>query len=163
MKENENIYLALKALYEASKKIQKKFPIKHEGGMCYTAYIREYCSIKCSTSRRGGHDYGIAEFVHNQPVKPLVSSTSKGARHLILKHEIKEYSEKHKDKQHSCQFSIMKDFIENETHFEDINCIIINDSYILTDNEEIQVYKYAGKIFSEKIDNEEHVCVIFVH
>jgi len=68
----DNIYLALECLVGISEKRQNQLreSVIDEKGEWNSSYVdspkryaKEFCTIKCGTCRRGGHDYGTAELI----------------------------------------------------------------------------------------------------
>lgn len=160
MKEYQNIYPALKVLYHISRRVQLEKEI--DSSMSYSEYLREYCVIRCGTSRRGGHDYGIAKFLYKEDIKAVVCS---GVTHrcnlMMLKGEIENYN---KDKDLGVQYLFeISDFAIDGVNFEGVNCFIVNNSFLLSEKKQYEIFRILGTKFFKKIKSGEPVFIIFAH
>lgn len=89
MKKYRDIYWPMKVLYEISKESQKNANLSLVSTM---TYLKEFCTIRVGTSRRGGHDYGIVKFLQREGLGTLVISPNIQTSHIIAEtyHKVDE-------------------------------------------------------------------------
>jgi hypothetical protein len=148
----EKLYEALLHLIDISENVQKSCRGNFKD-LESKAYLKEFCTIRVCTSRRGGHDYAIAEAVKNKfSNKNVLTVSINNHCSEFLKKEIKDHGADTRN------ISFVTSHTLSNARGLDIDTIIVNCSFMLSQAHEDEIYNLAMKYAASK----ETFFVIFV-
>jgi hypothetical protein len=125
---NENVYDALKILIKISKNAQEAHPdIKQSMGL--TLWLKEFCTVRVSTSRRTGHTTAIRRLIEENDMKLGVIFTSK-----------LHADEFEGNLGFSATMRNYENFIRGRT-FEDLDGIVIDMSFMMSQKKKDNMYR----------------------
>lgn len=154
MCEYKDIYKPLKMLYVISKKGQA---ICDKQSISAKAYLKEFCTIRIMTCRRGGHDYGIVRFLYEEGLSTLIISPN-----LQLSRMIQEtYKNFSRSSNTNIKWATFHNYREVIMGL-DTDMIIINNSFLLSKKKEEDIYDTAIVTSMQNRNKNNPFYIVFV-
>jgi len=167
--EYRDISPALDVLYSISKRVQEtQHPYKEYIHMSVVEYLMQFCTIRVATCRRGGHDYGLAKFLHEKRLKTFMISPNL-IQSRMMELEYNNFNEKSNSLYNGIKFvswtknSPFSLYGGGKRLDSDTQIIAINNSFLFSKNFESKLYGVIRNFIFSKDVIDKSFYIIFVH
>ncbi len=160
----DTVFDALKILVRISRDSQEKY---QDQRVSYSpmSWIKEYCTIKASTSRRGGHTTSIIKLISDEDMN--IGCLTRSA--IMVKEFNRLYDDYNMSDRGSLEFCEVFNSCCNKsgykmmgTHFPHLDAIVIDISFMLSKTQEDNIYRLALELQLARKDITKPFFIIFL-